>query len=407
MQQRQTRAIWLIVIVVGFFFIIDPFGFFSGNPMPEYRTSNEKRAEILTFLTDSARPDDFVAGLVANHDVVMIGTSGYRSPQYVRQQVEFLVESIPTLYDSGVRILGLEYAAKRDQQRIDTLVTSSGFDEQVVSDILFDYQVTAGYEEYVDIYRAVWSQNQRLTGDEDPLRILALTDPPDYSLISGTDDVGNPDIMSQVFAGGTPDEQIAQTIMEEVIASGAKAVTFTAAQHAFTGFEQVTYTRGMAELGFDNARTAGNILRSELGDRVVTVIMHGPIEDSRPRTRYGYPLGGLIENAVRELDAHDNERGFLTADFPLAEAPIVSDVVQQSEDDEVLFSEYTDGYIVLGPIAEYETLTPIPGFIDEARLASAIRNFPGPDPGDVSVADLNDFIAGNAQTMVRVFETFK
>ena len=169
----------------------------------------------------------------------------------------------------------------------------------------------------------------------------------------------------------------------------------------------IVATAGMADLGFEDAHTAGNTLYAEFGDRVVTVVMHGPIEDSRPRLRYGYPLGGLIETAVRALDPNDNHRGFATADFPLADAPIVSDVVQRSRDEEITFSQYADGYIVLGPIAEYTTLTPIPGFISEDRLAAAIQNFPGPDPGDVTASDLNEFIAGNAQTMTQVFESFK
>jgi hypothetical protein len=411
MQQRRNRTIWLIVIVVAAFFIIDPFQLLTTKAMPEYRTTDEMRTSISEFLAGSASPDDFLAEMLDRYDVVMLAPSGFRNPEYVKQQVDFLVDAIRTIHRVGATVIGFEYGAKRDQDRIDQLVTDTYFDEQLASDILFDYQVTAGYQEYIDVYRAVWQLNRSLSEDEEPLRIVALSNPPNYTAIESTTDVENPDVMRRVFAEGSPDAQIAETILQDIVPSADKAVVFTQAQHAFTRFEQESYTAGMANLGFANERTAGNLVYTALGDRVATVVMHGPIEDRRPRLGYGYPLGGLVESGIESLDAVNRRRGFLTADFPTPEAPIVSTVVQEGRDSEILFSEYTDGYIVLGAIGDYVPLTAIPDFITEDRLATAIRNFPGANPNagreEVTVSQMNEFIAGTAQAMQQIFDAFK
>jgi hypothetical protein len=406
MQRKQSRIVWLVVIIIAFFFLIDPFRLFTSRAMPQYRTNDEMKEEMIEFFRSAPEGMRFVVELAENHDIVMLAASGYRNPQFVKQEVDFVADLIPELQRAGVSLLGLEYAAKSDQDRIDALLTDVNFDVQLAREILFNHRVTAGYEEYVNLYRSAWAANRNLADDQEPFRIVALSDPPDYSLITRTQDVENPEIMQQVLRDGPTDDQIAGSLID-LVSGGEAVVVFTEAQHAFTGFEQNNYTEAMTELGFEGARTAGNTLRERFGDRVVMVAMHGPLEDSRPKSGYGYPLGGLIESTIGELEPNQRTRGFLTAEFPLSDAPIISNVVQQNQDPEILFSDYSDGYLILGRIADYTPLTPISGFVTEETLDAAIAGFPGADPGTITVAQMNQFIADTAASMTDVFAAFK
>ena len=99
--------------------------------------------------------------------------------------------------------------------------------------------------------------------------------------------------------------------------------------------------------------------------------------------------------------------GFRTAGSPFAEVPMVGDILSVDGDGEVTLSDYTDAYLVVAPLARLTAVTPIPGFITAGNLDEAVRTFPGVSPQDVTVDDMNEFIAGNAQSMAKVFAAFK
>jgi len=128
--------------------------------------------------------------------------------------------------------------------------------------------------------------------------------------------------------------------------------------------------------------------------------------DTRSRVGYGYPLGGLLEKAFQELPEGARSAGFLTSASPYADAPLTSDSIQKDREEDLTFQEYADGYLMLASIGDYQPVTAIPEFITEERLPEAIARFPGTSPGDVGVAEMNDYIAGNAESMSRIFEEF-
>ena len=104
--------------------------------------------------------------------------------------------------------------------------------------------------------------------------------------------------MKRVFASGVPDSVMAQIISSEFLDQHVKAVAFLQIDHAFTGFPRQGYEEELRAIGFDGVRRAGNALRADYGERVVTAALHGPVQNSRSRTGYGYPTGSIIENAV-------------------------------------------------------------------------------------------------------------
>jgi len=400
MQQQRSRLVWIVVILVGFFFFIDPFRFFSNDRVPTVRVDRDTQTELALFASGAQPAADIVVDLLQTSDVVLIGESGY-----VSQQVEFVADLISILHSAGVHHLGYQYANTVDQALIDDLITSSVFDEQLARTILFNHLSVLGFQEHVEVFRAAWEVNRRKVSSEEPFRIIGLSPRLNYEAITNEDDIEDPEVMNWVFASGVPDAVMAQIISSEFLDRHVKAVAFLQMDHAFTGFQRQGYEEELRAIGFDGVRT-GNALRADYGERVVTAALHGPVQSARSRTGFGYPTGSIVENAVATLE-DGASIGFRTAGSPFAEVPMVGDILSVDGDGEVTLSDYTDAYLVVAPLARLTAVTPIPGFITAENLDEAVRTFPGVSPQDVTVDDMNEFIAGNAQSMAKVFAAFK
>ena len=401
MQNKRSRIIWFVAIAIAFFFIMDPFRLFENNNIPQMRVNQEVEQQMIDFLSSAPDATSFVVDSFDSHDLVMIGETGY-----AKQQLEFLMDLIPVLDDAGIRHLAYQYASWKDQNLVDRLITATSFDESLANEILFNNMVIMGYEEYRAVFRTAWQVNRSKAEGEEPFRIVAIGHAPDYTPIQEQDDVEDPEILRQVFAAGVPDELMARTIIEQIVEPGHKAVAYTKLENAFTDFQQSEYSETMAERGFPNQKRTGGFLADRLGNRVMTAIFHTPLPDGRSRFGYGYPVGGLMEKAWNELPEGHTAVGFTVADAPYAEAPISSDVMSSGRDEDLTFEQFTDGYLMIGLIGEYESVTPIEGFITERNIARARAEFPGADPGDVSPQEMNEYIAGTASSMGRIFDEF-
>ncbi len=403
MQQSRSRAVIFIAIAVAIFFFIDPFSLFEPDAVPKVRLSRDRMETLTTFLTQDASPAvDYVVSLFDRYDIVFIGESGF-----TREQVVLIADLIPALDRAGVHALGFQHALRADQQALDELVTATTFDEAGAHRILFNNMVILGYQEYVDVLRAAWQVNRRKTAGEEPFLVIGLNVRQDYSVITAQGDVENPEIIRQVFAEGVPDQVMAETIRDEFLDTGTKALIFTQQQHAFTSYRQLAYEQNIEEAGFPGQKRAGAIVEQWAPDRTATVLIHGPVPESRSRIGYSFPAGGAIDSALQELPEETRNRGFMLADSPFAEIPIYSSVYSEGYEEDLLLADLADGYVTLDPIGDYEPLTPIPGFITAENLEEAKRRFPGPDPGDVTAEDLNTYIADTTQSAVNLFKEFE
>jgi hypothetical protein len=303
--------------------------------------------------------------------------------------------------------MAYQYANHEDQDLVDDLITATTFDESLANEILFRNLVIMGYEEYRDVFRAAWQVNRSRAEGAEPFRIIGIGQRLDYTLIQNQEDVDDPEVIAKVFQSGIPDETMANVILEQIIEPGDKGLAFMKLEHAFTSYRQPQYAQRMREQGFSEQRRAGAILSDRLGSRVMTTIFHMPLQDTRSRVGYGYPIGGVMEKAFDALPEGTQSVGFDVAPSPYAEAPLTSDVMNEGFDEDVTLGQFTDGYLMIGKIADYTAVTPIPNFITEENIAEARAQFPGPDPGEVSVADMNDYIAGTASSLNRIFEEFE
>ena len=273
--------------------------------------------------------------------------------------------------------------------------------------ILFNRMVIWGFEEYADIFREAWKFNQSLPKDSDVFRIVGLNVRQNWHLIESDRDLKKPEIVEQVFAYGIPDVAMAEVIIREFVRKGEKALIYTSVQHAFTDFESIHYTDSAEKTGLDDTRRTGNIVHDQIGDRSATVLMHGPWPYERAQLLAVFPANGVFDSLLDEMPPEQQRIGLKITGTELADISAGrSDYAYKH--DGLKFSDVCDGYILTGPIQQYEVVSPIPDFITADTLEAAIRNFPGPNVvEEIDEVELNEYIAGLLANRKKYLERFK
>ena len=380
----------MVVIAIAFILFIDPFNLFSGRRAPRFRVSAAARVEMAEFINSAGTPADAILDALSQADVVFIGETGF-----IKDHVEVVSGIIEPLDTAGIRTFGYQYALIDDQGLLDDLVTGPSFDEALAREILFNQLTVFGWVEHVDLLRKVWEVNRRKSDPDEPFRVIALANRLDYSALVKQDDVENPEAMARVFATGVTDVVMADRIRTEFLEPGLKGVVYVQIDNALTDFTVAGYSEQLENLGFPGVKRVGNSLHDQYGSRVATAILHGPVPVTGSRTGLGYLTGGAIDRVLAVATA-DRAVGFQVAGSPFGGLRVAGNIATTEDNTVPLLEAFTDVYITVGPVKQLTTITPIDNFITDANLQEAIRRFPGPDPGDVSAAEMIDFIAGTA-----------
>jgi len=403
METRHKRVLIAVgIIVVLAFLLADPFQF-VGTFLRRKRAAVPP--ETLDDLTAYARtrttpPAEYVIDSFRDADIVFLG----EFPQ-IAEHVKFVSSLIPKLYRAGIHNLGTEYALSRDQKRIDALVTAPTYDREEAERLLFDRLPIWGYQEYADMFRAAWEFNRELPETSAPFRIVGLSAPVSYHYIKEADDVDKPEVVHNVFENGIPDVHMAAVIQKQFVDPGVKAVVYTAVNHAFTAFRDVSYERQMEALGFTQTRRAGNIIYDDIGKRAVTIYLHAPWPRKEGRNGLTFPLDGVLGAVIDSLPRSARSFGFDVAGSPFGTIPVRSADYAQGYDS-LLFRDLADGYVVLEPIYDLHAATPIANFITVDNLDRAIRGFPEPLPAGVTAERLNSYISRVSTNLNKVLAGF-
>jgi hypothetical protein len=144
---------------------------------------------------------------------------------------------------------------------------------------------------------------------------------------------------------------------------------------------------------------AGNHVFREIGKRAITVFLHAgwvPAEGyGKPNVE---PADGIIDAAMELVDGSYLPVGFDTRGTPFGDLPGETSVYKHGYENFTL-ATFCDGYIYHRPFAEYEGVTPIPDFVNEANIAEARRNASNPHFRDASPERFNKSIARDAAAL--------
>lgn len=348
------------------------------------------RAEAarLAQLRTAQAPGDYLLTKFRSADVVLLGED-----HAVKQSVAFVTNAIPRLYAAGVTNLVMEFGAEEDQARLDQLVTAPAYDAQAARALMFNYNVMWSWQDYRDIYRAVWAFNRTLPLGKPPFRIVNMSYVFDWSGFTGT---RTPETLRHVFPRGMVDQFRAERIAREVLDRGQKALVLTGTLHAFTRF-----AAGQTQSDGDGfcqrtANALGNRLHAAYGTRITNVMLHQSLP-ALPGRRdvFEQPGDGAVEQIMRQ-------NGNRPAGFDLRGAPMGS-IRDYSYygicDRDFTLADLFDGYIFLAPFKDLRAATPDAGFVDDANLERAIEQFPDPDwtPRPANLAEARTHLLGMAK----------
>ncbi len=400
----RNRFLMIAVVVIAVVFIFNPFG--RRQPAERLFPAYVKKEVLDPLAADlrarAQKPEDYVAGLFDSHDIVFLG----EFPK-IKQQVEFVSALIPVLYRHGVTQLGIEHALYSSQSEIDALLSAPVFDDARARRIAFDFIVLWGFEEYEGLLKSAWQLNRTLAAGAKPFRVVGLNVRRHWEYIKTEGDVDKPEVVQKVLSEGVPDRFMADTILREFVDRGEKALVFVNMQNGITRYRNNEYAKNARAKGLGETRRAGNIVYDRIGGRAVFVPMHAPWPDKNTLSRVNFPVDGVFDRIIGALPKGARRLGFDLPGTAAGRLEIKTDVYRSGYDSLTL-ADFADGYVILGPLSEYETVTPIPDFITDANVEQALANFPGPkDPRKPTPTELNRYISQDVANLKRILDQFE
>ncbi len=400
---KRNTLVFVIIAIAAFFMIFNPIKSCQDrNPTVRLPSQDERRlASLVAFATDAwASPVDAVVRSFGAHDVVLLGEF-YK----IREHVNLVKDLVPALRASGVRNLGIEYALAESQADIDALLAAPAWNEAEARRITFTWVVTWGFQEYLDIYKAVWDENRKLAPGERPFRIVALGVRQNWEYLQTQADLQKTEVLQKVLANGIPDAFMAEVIQREFLDRGEKALVYCSLQHAFTRYRSFEYEKNMRDRGFGETRRAGNILYDRVGSRVATIALHAPWADSGAQTGLAWPVDGLID-AMLAAVAGRQGGGWRTEGTVLGALPISTGGYATGHPGLTLYG-LCDVYVATGPLTSLHAATAIADFVPADAADYAVKNFPGPKPARLDASSVNTAIVEEAQALEQALRRFK
>jgi hypothetical protein len=402
---KRNTLLVVVVAVAGFFLLFNPLKWFQRNSSVVNRpyTTSAQVTPLLEFAQSRWRsPEDYVISSFAQHDIVMLGEL-YK----VKQNVELVIGLIPRLYAAGIRNLGIEFALSDDQAQIDALVTAPAWDESKARVVTFDWIVTWGYQEYLDLFKAAWKVNQGRPKGAAPFRIVGLSVRQNWELLQKDRDASDPKIVAAIYGNGLPEPHFAGVIDTEFTKKGQKALVYCGTQHIFTRYHSKAYEKNARDMKLAEIRRAGNIIYDRMGLKVWSIALHAPWPDPSQKIGLGYPAGGSIDALIDALPVEKKSAGWDIEGTPLGALSIKNSTYADGAATGTL-ADLFDGYIVQGPLAQYATVTPVKDFIAPSSVDAAMKNFPGVKLAPPQTADqLNQLIADDVGQLAKALQQFR
>ena len=216
----------------------------------------------------------------------------------IAQNLEFIAKLVPHLWSAGVRRIALEFFAAENQDNSDALVSSSTYDEVLVREMLFEYNVGWPFAEYQSVHQAVWEFNHKNNAN---MRVLHPSYIYDWSKWAGerTDDS-----MRGVLHKGNVNLHRAKVIAEAVRGS-EKVLGLFGAVHAIKDKSTLT------SLGFPNFESVAQILEQTHSIKVASInlndalsgVWDSEIKTSSPLTPCTLDLDFIASHDFTEVQA--------------------------------------------------------------------------------------------------------
>lgn len=338
--------------------------------------------------TNANSPEDYIIKKFKTYDVILLGER-----HMVKQNLKFIQSIIPILYKNGIYTIGMEFGAFENQNKLDSLLVAEKYNQKLAESMMFDYNVTWAYQEYIDVAKATWEFNSKLPKNVKPFRILNLSYIYHWEKFDGN---RNPASMKEVFHKGTPDYFRANVIEKVIIQNNEKILALVGTPHAYTKYGSPYFLFNSNNFCDFDYNWLGNRLYKKYPDKVFNIILHQPFTKKIDENyRLISPIDGQIEEYML---LNDNKSiGFDLINTPIGKLRDYS--INSLCYDNFTLDQLFDGYIFFQPINELESCTYIPDFVNEQNIYEALEQFPDPDWHEkvTNLQEMIDFIKLNSK----------
>lgn len=343
----------------------------------------------MAFIKSHAQhPSDYVISVFDSNDVVFLAEH-----HLVRDNLHFVQQLIPALHKAGVYHLGMEFGAYEDQYVLDSLLTAPAYNDELARKIMFHYNVTWGYKEYIDLYRIAWELNRSLPKGARTFRIINLSYVYQWQNFDGSRTVES---MRKVFPNGTVDKFRAEVIEQEILAKGEKILCLVGTPHAFTRYSDPYFQHNADQFIAYDRGWLGNRLYDKYPDRVFSIMLHQAFfKETDDHYHLVSPADGVIEDVMEQF--RNKPCGFNLINTPIGRLKDESEYSKYLTD--FSLEDLFDGYIFLAPLRELRGCTPLYNFVNESNIQTALVWFPDPDWHEpvTNLEEMRAFILKNTQ----------
>lgn len=313
-------------------------------------------------------PDDYLITKFKEADIVLLAED-----HGVKENLNFVRNLIPKLYENGIYMLGMEFGAYEDQKQLDSLINAPSYDEQMARKLMFNYNTRWAIVEYMAIYKAAWKWNLSLPETAKKFRVLNISYCYNWKEF---EKVRTPENMRKVFPLGNTEDFRCSLLEREALLQNQKILVLTGTPHAFTFYQFPYYD--YTSLGFVRYEKnfLGNLLYSKYRKRVISVALHQPFAN------YPNRQPGWVSPASGELEMIMDKCKNKPVGFNL-KSSLLGDLKDNSYYSmgycNFTLSNLFDGYIFLKPLKELSSCTIDYKFMDDANWERAVSYNPDPD----------------------------
>jgi hypothetical protein len=303
-------------------------------------------------------PVDYVVDKFRTHDLVMLGEA-----HQIREDCQLVAQLVEPLYRrAGVKMLAMEIIKHKRTDEINRLLTAPAYDSQRVVQIFREDYFYWGFQEYLDILRAVWTFNQTLAHGEEPFRVMGFQ--PDIDVYRA--DCGT--IMQKLpeFPVLLRSEKLyARPILDEARNKHTKMLVQVGYFHTFLNYRQPKVIDGKMYGEMDRVRM-GRLLKQELGDKVFQIDLHVRHDEAH---RYTDEPRDAVLCLLERLYA---ENGSVPIGFDIQNSPFA--MLRDTSSwffafqKHVTLSDLAQGYILQAPFEKLHTVKWVDGFVNPSNF---------------------------------------
>jgi hypothetical protein len=319
-------------------------------------TEAQKKAFVEYVTAHFQSPEEMVAGLFKDHDIVFIGH------HHQKQEVEFTQALLKRLYDAGVYNLSFEFALHANQDKIDKLLVADTYDEQLAHQMVYN-RYEDGSQEDTDLFKAAWQLNRQLPKGARPFRVVGINEVDGTDLAPKGTPLAELNAIRNKYLNGHRRDIVNRTwadfISRDFIANKEKAAVFVGSAHSTTRFR---LDRRPLTAHFTSV---GNYIYNYIGEKATTVFLHAatPLQRSDLKgdaaTADNAAALAQIEELMAAVPATFRRIGLaVTKGTPFGDLPVPAPGFVEGRASSFTWADICNGYIYLVPAAEYKPLTP-------------------------------------------------